>query len=292
MQYLPPFVCCQHMKGGFFLNPITCLSVYVDIMKHNNLIYRTLIGMMLAVVLLPACRTIDGIDSNSKPVSHEQWSALLDKHVDDNGFVDYKGFILDSTALNDYLHLLEKGYPNEKNWTREEILAYWINAYNAYTVQLIIRNYPIESIKDIKPGVAFINSVWDVQFINIEGQELDLNNIEHNILRKMEEPRIHFAINCASYSCPKLRNSAYTAENLNTQLDLAARDFINDPSRNNIKNGSAQLSSIFNWFTGDFTKNGSLKDFINQYSNNKIAADTPIEFMEYNWKLNEQNGGK
>jgi hypothetical protein len=165
-------------------------------------------------------------------------------------------------------------------------LAYWINAYNAYTIQLILRHHPIASIKDIQPGVAFVNSVWDMKFIYIEGQELDLNNIEHNILRKMDEPRIHFAVNCASISCPKLRNSAYTAENLNAQLDQAARDFINDPTRNAIGNDSAQLSSIFNWFTGDFTKNGSLKDFINQYSNTKLSPEASIDFMEYNWKLN------
>ena len=275
------------MKGGSFLNHIADQIVYADVMKRRNLMYGILIGM-LATVLFPACRTIEGIDSNSKPVTHEQWTALLQAHVNDEGYVDYNGFIKDSVALNNYLHLLEQGYPNEKNWTRNEILAYWINAYNAYTVQLIIRNYPVESIKDIQPGVAFINSVWDIPFIHIEGQELDLNNIEHNILRKMEEPRIHFAINCASYSCPKLRNTAYTADALDTQLDEAARSFINDPSRNNISVASAQLSSIFNWFTGDFTKQGSLKDFINQYSNTKISPEAGIDFMEYNWKLNAQ----
>ena len=144
------------------------------------------------------------------------------------------------------------------------------------------------SIKDIKPGVAFVNSVWDIKFITIQGQELDLNNIEHNILRKMDEPRIHFAVNCASYSCPKLLNEAYEAKKIDKQLQQQAEDFINDPTRNKITTEKATVSSIFNWFTGDFTKDGSLKDFLNQYSKIKLTESTEVEFMDYNWNLNKQ----
>lgn len=237
---------------------------------------------------LPSCRTISGLETDSQPFTHEQWTNLLQKHVSTDGWVNYEGFIKDSIQLNNYLQLIESNYPNEKNWSREQILAYWINAYNAYTVQIVIRNYPVASIKDIKPGVAFLNSVWDIKFITIEGEQLDLNNIEHNILRKMNEPRIHFAVNCASYSCPKLLNTAYEAATIDNQLNQQAIDFINDPKRNLITPEEATVSSIFNWFTGDFTNEGSLKDFLNKYSKVPIAENTSINFMEYNWNLNKQ----
>ena len=237
---------------------------------------------------LPSCRTISGLETDSQPFTHEQWTNLLQKHVNPDGWVNYDGFIKDSLQLNNYLQQIESNYPNEKNWSREQILAYWINAYNAYTVQIVIRNYPVASIKDIKPGVAFLNSVWDIKFITIEGEQLDLNNIEHNILRKMNEPRIHFAVNCASYSCPKLLNTAYEAATIDNQLNQQAIDFINDPKRNVITAEKADVSSIFNWFTGDFTNDGSLKDFLNKYSKVPITENTGINFLEYNWNLNKQ----
>lgn len=237
---------------------------------------------------LPSCRTISGLETDLQPFTHEQWTNLLQKHVNPDGWVNYDGFIKDSLQLNNYLQQIESNYPNEKNWSREQILAYWINAYNAYTVQIVIRNYPVASIKDIKPGVAFLNSVWDIKFITIEGEQLDLNNIEHNILRKMNEPRIHFAVNCASYSCPKLLNTAYEAATIDNQLNQQAIDFINDPKRNVITAEKADVSSIFNWFTGDFTNDGSLKDFLNKYSKVPIAENTGINFLEYNWNLNKQ----
>ena len=228
------------------------------------------------------------METDSQPFTLEQWTNLLQKHVNPDGWVNYDGFIKDSLQLNNYLQQIESNYPNEKNWSREQILAYWINAYNAYTVQIVIRNYPVASIKDIKPGVAFLNSVWDIKFITIEGEQLDLNNIEHNILRKMNEPRIHFAVNCASYSCPKLLNTAYEAATIDNQLNQQAIDFINDPKRNVITAEKADVSSIFNWFTGDFTNDGSLKDFLNKYSKVPIAESTGINFLEYNWNLNKQ----
>jgi hypothetical protein len=237
---------------------------------------------------MPSCRTLNGIQTDSKPFTHEAFTQLLNKHVNADGWVNYEGFIADSVQLNNYLLKIESNYPNEKTWSREEILAYWINAYNAYTVQLVVRNYPVASIKDIKPGLAFVNSVWDIKFISIQGELLDLNNIEHNILRKMDEPRIHFAVNCASYSCPKLLNEAYEANKIEKQLQQQAITFINDLTRNIITSDKATVSSIFNWFTGDFTQNGSLKDFINQYSKVPIGESTEIDFMEYNWNLNKQ----
>ncbi|WP_026464670.1 DUF547 domain-containing protein [Adhaeribacter aquaticus] len=222
-------------------------------------------------------------------VSHEILDGLLKKHVSETGKVNYRGFIQDSTQLNKYLKNLSDN-PPQKNWSKEDKLAYWINAYNAYTIQLIIRNYPLKSIKDIgsKIKIPFVNTPWDIKFIKIGKERYDLNNIEHGILRKdFNEPRIHFAIVCASVSCPKLRNEAFVASRLNAQLDDQARDFINDPSRNKIKANQAQVSEIFSWFRGDFTKSGNLISFLNKYSQVKINSNAQISNLNYNWNLNE-----
>ena len=213
------------------------------------------------------CRAIQR-NTDAKPVSHERWHALLQKHVRPDGFVDYKGFLQDSTELNRYLALLESAHPGDKHWSRQEQMAYWINAYNAYTVQLVLRHYPVSSIKKIKPGLPFVNSVWDIKFITIQGYTYDLNNIEHNILRPVfKDPRIHAAINCASFSCPRLAAEAYTAERLEEQLDTAMRCFINDPLRNRVSAEKAELSKIFRWFKSDFNEGDmTLRTYINQYA--------------------------
>ena len=215
----------------------------------------------------------------SQKNNHQKWNDLLQKHVSENGNVDYKGFKKDQAALQSYLELLSKNLP-EKSWTKNATLAYWINAYNAYTVKLILDNYPIKSIKKI-------DSPWDAAFINLGNKKYSLGQIEHKILRKMNEPRIHFAINCASYSCPNLLNQAYTEKQLNNQLEAVAKSFINDKTKNTITANSIEISSIFDWFTGDFKKKGTLIDFLNKYSSVKINAKAKISYKEYNWNLNE-----
>ena len=169
-------------------------------------------------------------------------------------------------------------------------MAYWINAYNAFTVKLIVDHYPVQSIKDIKNGIPFVNTVWDIKFIEIEEAVYDLNNIEHGILRpKFQDPRIHFAVNCASVSCPKLWNRAYTAKGLGEQLDRAARDFLRDERRNVIAEDRVQLSKIFSWYGMDFKKKGkSLIEYLNQYSPVQIQPDAEVDYLEYNWNLNEE----
>ena len=249
-----------------------------------------MVMLSLLLICLSGCFASKTVKSNSKPVSHATWDTLLKQHVSSTGDVDYQGFIKDSLILNEYLDLLETGHPNDLNWSQDEQLAYWINAYNAFTIQIVIRNYPVESIRDIGGAIPFVNSVWDIKFINVEGKVYDLNNIEHNILRKQfEEPRIHFALVCASYSCPRLLNEAFTAEKLETQLAIQAVDFINDPNKNQIPNKStAKLSKIFSWYTGDFKKNGTLIEFLNQYAETPLSEDAKIDYVKYNWSLNEK----
>ncbi len=222
-------------------------------------------------------------------VSHTLWDALLKKHVRAGGMVDYRGFVEDSGQLDRYLAILSASHPDEKSWTREEQMAYWINAYNAFTVKLIVDAYPVASIKDIKRGIAFVNSVWDIKFITIEGKKYDLNNIEHGILRKdFADARIHAAVNCASYSCPRLRPEAYTPDRLDAQLDDAMRSFINDPLRNRVSQEEAAISKIFSWFSGDFKQDaGSIRDYINRYAREKLGPDGKITHQDYDWRLND-----
>lgn len=222
------------------------------------------------------------------PVSHSIWNNLLQKHVKSDGFVDYKGLIRDKAKLQEYLDLLSSAHPQD-SWGKNERMAYWINAYNAFTVKLIVDNYPIESIKDIKNGIPFVNTVWDIKFINIQGKEYDLNNIEHGILRKeFNDARFHAAINCASYSCPVLRNEAYVADKLDEQLEDATRKFINDSRRNKLSPDNPKLSSYFKWYSGDFKDYaGSVRAFINKYADTKIKEDADFDYLDYDWRLND-----
>lgn len=240
------------------------------------------IVLFFAFILITSCACAQ------KAPSHQQWDKLLNKHVDEKGMVDYKGFGKDKAELESYLKTLGAHEP-QSSWSKNDQKAYWINAYNAFTVYLILLNYPVKSIKDIAGKIYKVNTPWDIKFIPIGGKKYDLNNIEHGILRKkFDDPRIHFALVCASMSCPKLRDEAYTGSRLDAQLEEAGRDFLNDPSKNKISADRARLSKYFSWYKGDFTRNGSLATFINKYSRTKINPNTKIEFLEYNWALNEQ----
>jgi len=220
-----------------------------------------------------------------KTINHTDWTKLLQRHVTKEGKVDYKGLQSDNSLLQSYLTKLSKHPPGD-NWSDEDKLAYWINAYNAYTVKLILDNYPLNSIKEIGDGLPMVNSPWDIKFFKIGGVDFDLNTIEHEILRKQfNEPRIHFAINCASFSCPKLRNEAFEADALEHQLEEQASDFINNTSKNRISETESRLSKIFDWFQSDFTKLTTLTEYIRQY-NSKISDNTEIKYLEYNWELN------
>ena len=217
--------------------------------------------------------------SASNVISHKVWHQLLQKHVSDKGNVNYKGFAKDQNELNKYIENLNKNIPSDA-WSREDKLAYWINAYNALTVDLIIRNYPLKSIKDIK-------NPWDQRLWQLGSKWYTLNEIEHQILRKMNEPRIHFGIVCASYSCPKLVNEAYTADNLEAQLTKVTKDFLKNPERNIISEKSIKLSKIFKWFAKDFKRDGTIIDFLNKYSDVSISKNAKKSFLDYNWDLNE-----
>ena len=220
-----------------------------------------------------------GIENNS--VDHSAWDKLLKKYVADNGDVNYKDFKTEVKLLHAYIDYLATKTPSE-DWNKQEKLAYFINVYNANTIKLILDHYPIKSIKDIK-------NPWSKRIIRIGEEKYSLSEIENKILRKMNEPRIHFAINCASKSCPKLLNIAFTSENIEALLDKATKEFISNPEKNKTSEHGVQLSKIFQWYKSDFTTNGNLIDYINQYSKLKIQQDAKITYLEYNWNLNEQH---
>lgn len=249
----------------------------------------SVLSLLAILLLLGSCKSKEVIRKKDAPVvSHEIWDGLLKQHVNEKGWVNYEGFVTDSIEFKSYLTLLSEN-PPAKNWTENDRLAYWINAYNAFTVEIVRRNYPEESIRDIGKGIPFVNTVWDIKFIKIGSKTLDLNNMEHNILRKeFEEPRIHFAINCASYSCPPLRAEAFTGAKVDQQLDEQARVFINDGFRNVITEDKLELSKIFKWFGGDFTKEKSLLEFIRPYSEVEFKETAEVVHLEYKWNLNKQ----
>lgn len=228
----------------------------------------------------------------SKP-DHSSWDELLRSHVDPDGHVDYVGFVNDSSRLRAYLDNLSSNPPDEKNWSEEEKLSYWINTYNAATVYLVVQHYPVQTIKEIGPKIdgMFENTVWDHPFISIGKHKYDLNTLEHDFIRKdFKDPRAHFAIVCATRSCPPLRAEAYLPEKLDKQLSDQTKRFINDPSKNFISDNMVQLSLIFEWYQGDFKNKNGLIGFLNEYSDQPIDPDAEVNYLEFNWDLNSSRG--
>ena len=211
------------------------------------------------------------------------FNELLQKHVTKDGIVDYKSFKNDKGKLNEFISYLEKTSP-ASDWSENKQKAFWINAYNAYTIKLILENYPLKSIMDIKQDGK---TAWKISFAKVGGKTYTLDHIEHNILRKnLFDPRIHVGVNCASGSCPKLGNMAFTEKNVDASLEKLMKEFINDSSRNKLSRNKVQISSIFDWFKEDFTKNGSVTDYINKYANEEINSNARISYLKYDWTLN------
>lgn len=214
-----------------------------------------------------------------KETHSEKWNETLQEHVSAEGKVDYLGFRKDETQLDQYLHFLSETVPT-KEASKNEKLAYWINAYNAFTVKLILKHYPIKSIQNLREP-------WKQKFIKLGDQPYSLEQIENDILRSFGDPRIHFAINCASQSCPKLNNHAYQAAKINKQLDDAVTSFLEDSSKNEIQKNKISVSKIFDWYQDDFKEAGGVIPFINQFSKINVDASARIEYKKYDWNLNE-----
>lgn len=210
---------------------------------------------------------------------HEQWTSALKNYVDNEGNVNYAKWKNDTTTLDYYISSLEENPPAEY-WSKNDSLAYFINAYNAVTVKLILDNYPLKSIRKLV-------TPWRFKRFNLDEKKVSLNHIEHDILRKMGEPRIHFAINCASASCPKLLNKAFYSHTMEKQLEAVTKDFINDKKRNLIGEKEMSVSRIFQWFAGDFGTKKERHAFIRRYAQDPVAKNAKVRFLKYDWSLNE-----
>lgn len=247
--------------------------------------------------------------------THSLLDSLLQIHVQD-GMVNYQALKQDDSLLKAYLRELELLPEQEyEGWTDQNQIAFWINAYNAVTLAVIIENYPIQygnylhRIRFPKNSIRQIPKVWDKPLIRIMGRELSLNQIEHEILRiNFTEPRIHFVLVCASMGCPLLDERAFTGTDLDQRLDLAAIKFLNNPEKIRLdkKTNTLFLSQIFNWYKNDFViEEGQYCEF--PYASEPLCAvltfaarflpendveyikvNRPVlNFLKYNWSLNE-----
>lgn len=215
----------------------------------------------------------------------ESFDSLLKKHVSEDGFVDYTSFKKDKDVLDTYINYLSKTSP-KVSWSDNKKKAFWINAYNAYTLKLILENYPLKSITKISQKGK---TAWKIPFVVVGGKTYTLDQVENEILRvKYFDPRIHVGVNCASGSCPKLANFAFTENNIDTKLESLMKTFINDNSRNLLSFKKVQISSIFDWYKQDFTKKGSVIDYINKYAKTPVKPKAKISYLTYDWSLNEK----
>jgi len=219
-------------------------------------------------------------------VENTIYTDLLQRYVND-GVVDYQGFKSAEAELDQYLEILAQVDP--QTLSRDERFAFYVNAYNAWTIKLILSRYPnLQSIKELG---SFLRSPWKKELARIDGKILTLDNIEHDILRpQFKDPRVHFAVNCASKGCPPLLGEPYTGARLNQQLDGAAKAFINDPQRNRLDNKGLYVSKIFKWFAADFSND--IVGFFKRYADEPMKTElerrstVKVKYLDYDWSLN------
>lgn len=222
-------------------------------------------------------------------VDHGPYSELL-KHYVKNGLVDYRGFKKEESKLDRYLEILKR--TDTTALPQNEQFAFYINAYNAWTIKLILGGYPgIKSIKDLG---SFFKSPWKKKIAHIDGNVITLDHIEHDILRpRFKDPRIHFAVNCASKSCPPLMPVPYEGDVLDQQLTAMTQTFINDPERNRLEGNTLYVSRIFKWYSDDF--NNDIVEFFMKYAKGEFLEtlkrnqwQIKVDYLDYDWSLNGQ----
>ena len=222
-------------------------------------------------------------------VDHALYAQLLNSYVHE-GQVNYDGFKRDESKLDQYLEMLATIDPQDL--TADERFAFYANAYNAWTIKVILSKYPkISSIKELG---LFNTGPWRKKLVRLDGRVLSLDNIEHDILRpQFKDPRVHFAINCAAYSCPPLRSEPYVGSRLDDQLDEATRAFINHPDRTYLDGDSLYVSKIFKWFAEDF--NDDPTTFVLRYAQGRFKSElsargdgVKVKYLSYDWSLNNR----
>jgi hypothetical protein len=231
-------------------------------------------------------------------VDHAAWGGFLRKyvreHTDGVNRVAYAGVTPeDRRALADYLQGLTR-LP-VSSLSRAEQRAYWINLYNALTVSLILEHYPVARILDIRTSPGFFAiGPWGAKLTRVEGEALTLDDIEHRILRPIwQDPRIHYAVNCASIGCPNLQREAFTAANAESLLDRAAREYVNHPRGASVRDGRVVVSSIYAWFREDFgTTDAGVLAHLKRYAEPGLARSLEVAGRihgdDYDWLLNDE----
>lgn len=221
------------------------------------------------------------------PVDYSLYAELLGKYVQD-GVVDYAGLKRERAKLDKFLEQLSRVDPDQL--TRQEQMAFYINAYNAWTLWLILTKYP--DIKSIKELGGIFSSPWSKEIARINGKLLTLDNIEHDILRpRFKDPRVHFAVNCASKSCPPLFGEPYTGAKLDRQLDEVTVSFINDPRQTILSDGTLYVNKVMDWYAEDFDHDPAA--FVRNYARgrlkkrlDRLGGKVKVDYLPYDWSLN------
>ena len=251
-----------------------------------NLLPKLPLFLLLLALLIP----LQAMPATAAPVDYSIYAELLSRHVE-GGLVDYAGMQKGEAKLDRFLEVL--AWVKPASLSRDEQMAFYINVYNAWTIKLILTEYPgIESIRDI--GSIFSNP-WKQKIVRVDGKVLHLDNVEHDILRpQFKDPRVHFAVNCASKSCPPLLSEPYTGAKLQSQLQTNALSFINEPSYNFLAGKELYVSKIFNWFSEDFM-DGDIVAFIKQYAQgdlkkrlDALGDGVELNYLDYDWSLNSK----
>ena len=250
--------------------------------------YRKFIAAGLILSLIGICSPFDNQAKAAAPtVDNILYAGLLERH-DHQGIVDYRGLKQEEPLLDRYLDILAA--VRSDLLSSDERFAFYVNAYNAWTLKLILNHYP--GITSIKDAGSFWQSPWKKKLARINGGMLTLDEIEHDILRtQFKDPRVHFAVNCASKSCPPLYSVPFNGHDLDRQLDHVTRSFINDPARYRLEGDVLYVSRIFKWFGEDF--NDDIIGFFQTYAEGDLktalqarAQDLKVEFLDYDWSLN------
>lgn len=271
-------------------------------MAHRIITCSTIAAIILILFLIPlapiSAHTSQDSSITAAPADlHEPFDILLRLYVEGTRF-NYQAIAAnegDRARLEAYVARLESLNPG--NWNGNDALAYWINMYNAATLELILKHYPVNSIKDIG---GFFSSPWNEDVVVVAGNPLTLNQIENEIIRpKFKDARIHFALNCASISCPPLANFAYVGESIDEQLDQAVKNVLNndlviemssEERWIDFRDNKIYVTKIFDWYKEDFAVDGGVRKFIAEHrpQDEALLLDekNKLKYMDYNWDLN------
>jgi len=238
----------------------------------------------------------DNNPANTQAIDHSAWDGLLKKYIKQdatglNRFAYGKVNAEDNKTLNSYIKTMSEIEISDR--AKQVQFAYWVNMYNALTIKVILDNYPVKSIRDIDTSGIFANGPWGSELVTIEEETLTLDDIEHGILRPIwKDPRIHYAVNCASIGCPNLSKDAFTAANTEKLLEQGAKAYINSPRGFEFDGDELIVSSIYKWFAYDFgNSEKGVIDHLSKYASaeqlEKLKATKKISDTDYDWGLNE-----